>query len=118
MWSNTVWLAFIIAGAVFLHLVCLNLPTVNGEWYFADVGRFLSTGDEIFLSRYFSEQSNTLGMPTLAHLASAGLLPLDVARIQRLMSISGLIPLGWALIRFNRMLGSRTDARLLLLIVF
>jgi hypothetical protein len=118
MWGNTVWLASIIAAAVFLHLVFLNLPTVNGEWYFADVGRFLSTRDEIFLARYFSNQSNTLGMPTVAHLASAGLLPLDVARIQRLMSISGLIPLGWALIRFNGILGSRTDARLLLLIIF
>jgi hypothetical protein len=113
---GTVWL--LVIAAVVAHLVFYRLPSVNGEWAFADAARYFETHNQDFLDRYFSVQANSLGIPLCAYLIHQIFPAIDIGLLPRLLAISGFIFLGAALVRLNDRTGKCVHPVLLAALVF
>lgn len=113
--TGALWLIAAIIGA---HLALSGLPFINQEWAFSDAARYFQTRDNDYIERYFSMQANTLGIPLLAFLIHKIAPLVDIGLVPRLLAISSTVFLGMALLRLNRLQGSRVHPAILLALVF
>jgi len=114
--TRMAWLFVLVT--VVIHLALYKLPLINLEWSFSDAARYFEIHNQDFLERYFSVQANTLGIPLLAYLIHQLIPVLDLGIIPRVLSISGFIFMGAALIRLNDLIGRRVPPALLMAFVF
>lgn len=113
--AGAVWL---IAVVVAVHAALFGLPFINLEWAFSDAARYFALRDDRYLERYFHVQANTLGIPFLAFALHKFAPFVDIGYFPRLLAVSGFIFMGAALLRLNRLLGSRVHPVILLAAVF
>jgi hypothetical protein len=111
-------ISWLILATVVAHLLLYRLPPINQEWAFVDAARYFETHQPDFLARYFSVQANTLGVPFLVYAIHKAISFLEIGSIPRLLAASGFIFMGAALVRINRLTGSKIDPIILLAAVF
>lgn len=108
----------IISTVIFIHLILIQLPSINLEWAFSNVVLFFETHQAALLESYFIMQANTLGIPYLAWIIHPLLPFIDLELLPRFVSLFGLVILGAALIRLNQILGNKANPYVLLIVVF
>jgi hypothetical protein len=103
------WPFVLIAGVFTAHCFMAFLPSINLEFAFVDAARYFQIGDRSLIDQYFRFQANTLGLPYFSWLASVVFPNLSMLTVIRLLSASGIILLGIAVLNFCRYL-NRNDS--------
>lgn len=111
------WPFVLIAGVFTAHCLMAFLPSINLEFAFVDAARYFQIGDRSLIDQYFRLQANTLGLPYFSWLASVVFPNLSMLTVIRLLSASGIILLGIAVLNFCRYLNRNDSIGLLIVIL-
>jgi len=101
----------------FAHCLLILLPAINLEFAFVDAARYFKTGDTTLIHQYFLLQANTIGLPFLSSLASFLAPDLDMLIVIRLLSASGIILLGIAILNLCDFFNRKESLHLLIIIL-
>jgi hypothetical protein len=97
--------AVFVFAVIAVHCALLWLPSVNFEWAFADAALYFEQHQPDLIARYFSVEANPTIFSFIASLFHRPLWWVNVSTVTRLVSISGIAPLAWALLRLNALTG-------------
>lgn len=108
---------FIIGLFFFAHCLLVLLPAINLEFAFVDAARYFKTGEVTLIDQYFQLQANTVGLPILSSLVSFLAPGLEMLIVIRLLSASGIILLGIAILNLCDFFNRKESLHLLILIL-
>lgn len=115
--GSSIATALLVCLFFILHLLLLDLPSINWEYAFGEGARYFLDGDPAHLEQYFDHEANTLAIPWLSFAIGRLLPTIALDHIPRLVSALGIPILAYAVLRVNRELAEKTNPCLLVSIV-